>query len=81
MRWRLLIEEFGPELIYIKGENNIVADALSRMDLSEENVSAAAFATDDDEEFPDTYSLTYAELRSYQKDEKWLQDKLLKETR
>jgi hypothetical protein len=29
MRWRLLLEEYGPELIYIKGENNIVADALS----------------------------------------------------
>lgn len=31
MRWRLLIEEFGPELIYIKGEKNIVAGALSRL--------------------------------------------------
>lgn len=33
MRWRLIIEEFGPELIYIKGTNNIVADALSRLDM------------------------------------------------
>ena len=29
MRWRLLLEEFGPKLVYIKGEDNIVADALS----------------------------------------------------
>ena len=29
MRWRLILKEFGPELKYIKGENNIVADALS----------------------------------------------------
>ena len=29
MRWRLILEEFGPELKYIKGENNVVADALS----------------------------------------------------
>ena len=29
MRWRLLIEEFGPELCYIKGEQNIVANVLS----------------------------------------------------
>jgi RNase H-like domain found in reverse transcriptase len=36
MRWRLLLEEYGPELIYIKGENNIVADALSRLELVEE---------------------------------------------
>ena len=33
MRWRLIIEEFNPELIYIKGERNIVADALSRLDI------------------------------------------------
>ena len=32
MRWRLLIEEFGPELIHLPGERNIVADALSRLD-------------------------------------------------
>ena len=35
MRWRLLIEEFGPELVYIKGEKNIVADALSRLQFNE----------------------------------------------
>ena len=34
MRWRLIIEEFGPELKYIKGENNVVADALSRLENS-----------------------------------------------
>ena len=32
MRWCLLIEEFSPELTYIKSEKNIVADALSRLD-------------------------------------------------
>ena len=32
MRWRLILEEFSPELIYIKGSKNIVADALSRLD-------------------------------------------------
>ena len=31
MLWRLILEEFGPELKYIKGENNIVAEALSRL--------------------------------------------------
>ena len=34
MLWRLILEEFGPELKYIKGENNIVADALSRLEMS-----------------------------------------------
>jgi len=28
-RWRLFIEEYSPNLQYIKGENNVVADALS----------------------------------------------------
>jgi transposase InsO family protein len=31
MRWRLLMEEFGIDLIYIKGEHNVAADALSRL--------------------------------------------------
>jgi hypothetical protein len=34
MRWRLVLE-YGPELRYIKGEHNIVADALSRLDLDD----------------------------------------------
>ena len=34
MRWRLILEEFGPELHYIKGQKNIVADTLSRLDLT-----------------------------------------------
>ena len=33
MQWRLILEEYGPDLQYIKGENNIVADALSCLDL------------------------------------------------
>jgi hypothetical protein len=31
MRWRLFIEEYSPDLQYIKGENNVVADALSHL--------------------------------------------------
>ena len=36
MRWRLILGEFGPEFIYIKGKKNIVADTLNRMDVTEE---------------------------------------------
>ena len=32
MRWRQILEEFSPELIYIKGCKNIVADARSCLD-------------------------------------------------
>ena len=35
MRWRLILEEYGPELIYIQGKKNVVADALSRLDLDQ----------------------------------------------
>ena len=31
-RWRLLLEEFAPDIVYIKGINNTVADAISRLD-------------------------------------------------
>ena len=34
MRWRLIIEEFGPELKYIKGENNVVSYSLSWLDMN-----------------------------------------------
>ena len=30
-RWLLILEDFSPELIYIKGSKTIVADALSRL--------------------------------------------------
>jgi hypothetical protein len=30
-RWRLLLEEYGPKIVYIKGIHNTVADAVSRL--------------------------------------------------
>ena len=30
LRWRLLLEEFGVDIRYIKGVSNVVADVLSR---------------------------------------------------
>ena len=43
MRWQLYIEEYCPELVYIKGEKNIVADALSRLDIKYEHMKEAYF--------------------------------------
>ena len=31
-RWRLILEEYNPEIAYIKGSENIVADAVSRLE-------------------------------------------------
>ncbi|GKY96404.1 hypothetical protein MPSEU_000599900 [Mayamaea pseudoterrestris] len=36
LRWRLYLEEFGPEFLYLKGELNTVADALSRVPTARE---------------------------------------------
>ena len=36
MRWRLIIEEYGPKIFYIPGPNNVVADALSRLPTMDE---------------------------------------------
>jgi hypothetical protein len=41
MRWRLFLEEYGPEFRYIQGKKNFIADALSRLDKSEEDISEA----------------------------------------
>ena len=30
--WRLLLEEYGPTIMYIKGTHNTVVDAISRLD-------------------------------------------------
>jgi len=37
VRWRLLLEEFGPEYRHIAGKDNAVADALSRLDMDIDN--------------------------------------------
>ena len=35
MCWCLILEEFGPELKYIKGKKNVVADSLYHLDMSD----------------------------------------------
>ncbi|OWZ03777.1 Pol Polyprotein [Phytophthora megakarya] len=42
LRWRLEIEEYGVTIIYTRGRENIVADALSRLPLRKEPMLAAA---------------------------------------
>ena len=75
MRWRLLIEDFGPEFLYIKGENNITAGALLclPMDLIQDptNNIAKSFSFD-----KDVYLLTYKTLCNNQTKDKQLQQKI-----
>ncbi len=31
-QWRLLLEEYGPKIVYIKGIHNTIADTISRLE-------------------------------------------------
>ena len=80
MRWRLVIEEFGPELRYIKGTHNVVADALSRLDMMTDDEFTAMyegrlehlFAADEDD-MPKAFPIAYARLAHEQAKDQALQ--------
>jgi len=78
MRWPLLLEEFGPELTHVKGMNNVVAAALSRLDTAEEEFSAEAFANElanEEEDFPMGCPLSCKEPAFRQAKDRALQNK------
>ena len=80
MRWRLIIEEFSPELIYLKGERNIVADALSRLQLQNSDVPstkmhdlhylAEHFALEDEDLQSDAFPVHYKLIAQHQSHQK-----------
>ncbi len=83
MRWRLIIEEFSPNLIYIKGTHNVVADALSRLEIDDSNtlpnkesLNTEQFAElygKDPEDLPsDAYPLEYRLFYKFQQQDKAL---------
>ena len=70
MRWRLIIEEFVPELKYIKGENNVVSDALSRLEMSDNQdiLKISELYGYDDKYLPDSaYPIRYHDIAKAQK--------------
>ena len=34
LRWRLILEEYGPDIVYIKGEKNTATDGISTIPLN-----------------------------------------------
>ena len=71
MRWRLLIEEYGRQLVYIKGKHNEVADAFSRLPTDESIAPiedlhsyqiAEAFGIDKEEVDTYNYPLSYKQI-------------------
>ena len=75
MRWRLVIEEYGPELVYIKGERDVVADALSRLAMNDDVIDNIEFISDqfglDDKDLPrNMFPLKFKTIAKYQEKEK-----------
>ena len=71
-----MLEEFGPELVCIKGSHNAVADALSRMKLSEEEfaLDVSSFSPED---FPENCPLSHAQTGCEQAKDAEFQQKRL----
>ena len=69
MCWCLLLDEFGPELKYIKGENNVVANALSRFEISDNQdiLNISELYGYNDEDLPDrAYPIHYHNIAKAQ---------------
>jgi hypothetical protein len=68
---RLVLEEFGPNLQHIKGERNVVADALSRLEIDDEqeifNISEC-FGYDDDNLPTSSFPLRHEDIAKAQLD-------------
>ena len=69
MRWRLILEDFGPDFKYIKGENNVVADSLSRLETrdNQEILNISELYGYDDKDLPDSaYPIRYHNIAKAQ---------------
>ena len=80
MRWCLILEEFRPELKYIKGENNVVADALSRLEKSpnQEILNISEIYGYNYKDLPDSaYPIRYNDIAKAQETDAKLQQKLV----
>ena len=65
MRSRLILKEFAPELKYTKGENNIVADSLSRLKIrdNQEILNISELYGYNDADLPNSaYQISYHDI-------------------
>ena len=90
MRWRLILEEYNPELIYLPGDKNIVAHALSRLELTTDDLSITNFTpvlqneimagsetlNSLEELSNDAFALTYKTIAAEQQQDKLLINKV-----
>ena len=80
MCWRLILEEFDPELKYIKGGNNVIADALSSLHMYDNqdilNISELYIFNDDDL-YDSAYPICYRDIAKAQKNDAKLQQNIV----
>ena len=59
LRWRLILEEYGLDIDYIPGANNIAADALSRLtnNVNQETTHESTYTKEKTLELYDTKEL------------------------
>jgi hypothetical protein len=72
--WQLIVEEYGPEIIYLPGVHNIVADFLSCHPISSNSINELhcideIFTMDNDDSFP----LDFAMISTHQQADACLQ--------
>jgi hypothetical protein len=80
MRWQLYIEEYSPDLTYVEGDKNVVADALSRLDMEDKPRSNESLITEEmcsdwycyskEEKTYDSHPLTFQQLETAQSADK-----------
>ena len=73
-RWRLLLEEYGPDIKYIEGPKNVAAGALSRLSATDDICEELNCLS---EEIPDiAYPLNYKIIETEQGKDKQLGENL-----
>ena len=80
MLWRLIPEEFGPELKYIKGEQNVVAKDLYHLEMSDNkeipNISDT-YGYNNEDMTDSAYPIRYCGIVKTQKTDAKLNQKLV----
>ena len=80
MRWRLILEEFRPELKYTKNENNVVAENFSFLEMSgfQDILNITELYCYNDADLPDiAYPICYHGISKSQKTNAKLNQKIV----